>query len=143
MRRILLVEDNPDDAELTMLAFERSNITNEVILARDGAEALAMLHGTAETPAAPLPMLILLDLNLPRIDGFEVLRKIREHPATRLLPVVVLTSSAQERDMMRTYTSGANSYIVKPVDFGQFLESARQIGLYWLMLNHPAPGIEE
>lgn len=134
MKRILLVEDNPDDAELTMLAFERSNIANEIVLARDGAEALEILHGTAESPAQ-LPVLVLLDLKLPRVDGFEVLKRIRENPATKYLPVVVLTSSAQERDMVRTYTTGANSYIVKPVDFAQFTEAAQQIGLYWLMLN--------
>jgi len=138
--RILLVEDNPDDVELTLLAFQRSRLRNEVLVARDGVEALEILHGTASVPAKPLPSLVLLDLKLPRVDGIEVLRRIREHPATRLLPVVILTSSVQERDLVETYAVGANSYIVKPVDFEQFLESARQIGMYWLMLNRNPPG---
>jgi two-component system response regulator len=137
--RILLIEDNEDDIDLTLLAFRRSNLANEVSVARDGVEALEILHGTADKPAQPLPGVVLLDLKLPRIDGFEVLRKIRAHPATRLLPVVVLTSSSQERDLIQTYSSGANSYIVKPVDFEQFLDSARHIGMYWLMLNRIPP----
>jgi len=140
--RILLVEDNPDDVELTMIAFRRSKLVNEVVVAADGAEALALLHGTADRPPQPLPSLVLLDLKLPRIDGFEVLARIRQHPATKLLPVVILTSSAQERDIVQTYSSGANSYIVKPVDFEQFIESALQIGMYWLMLNAKPPGAE-
>ncbi|HYO76457.1 MAG TPA: response regulator [Thermoanaerobaculia bacterium] len=139
MNRILLVEDNEDDIDLTLLAFQRSRLANEVIVARDGVEALTLLHGDAETPPLPPPTVVLLDLKLPRIDGFEVLRQIRANPATRLLPVVVLTSSAQERDLVQTYASGANSYIVKPVDFEQFLESAQQIGMYWLMLNSTPP----
>ena len=137
--RILLVEDNEDDIELTVLAFQRSNLVNEVIVARDGVEALAILHGTGDTPPQPHPVVVLLDLKLPRVDGFEVLEKIRQHPSTKLLPVVVLTSSAQERDLVRTYASGANSYIVKPVDFEQFVGSAQQIGMYWLMLNRNPP----
>lgn len=139
MNRILLVEDNPDDIDLTILAFGRSNLVNEVIVARDGVEALEMLHGTPAKPPQPPPMLVLLDLKLPRVDGFEVLRQIRQHPATRLLPVVVLTSSAQERDLVQTYSIGANSYIVKPVDFEQFMVAAQQIGMYWLMLNRNPP----
>ncbi|HEX8254398.1 MAG TPA: response regulator [Thermoanaerobaculia bacterium] len=139
MNRILLVEDNEDDIDLTLLAFQRSRIANEVVVARDGVEALTYLHGNADTPPLPLPTVVLLDLKLPRIDGFEVLRQIRAHAATRVLPVVVLTSSAQERDLVQTYASGANSYIVKPVDFEQFLDSAQQIGLYWLMLNSNPP----
>lgn len=139
MNRILLVEDNPDDVELTRLAFQRSKIVNELIVARDGEEALEILHGKDGVPPQQLPIVVLLDLKLPRVDGFEVLARIRAHPATHLLPVVVLTASAQERDMVRTYESGANSYIVKPVDFNQFTESAQQIGMYWLMLNRAAP----
>lgn len=139
INRILLVEDNQDDIELTLLAFQRSRLSNIVSVARDGEEALRMLHGTADTPPLPLPAIVLLDLKLPRVDGFEVLRRIREHPSTRLLPVIVLTSSGQERDLVQTYASGANSYIVKPVDFEQFLESALQIGMYWLMLNRNPP----
>ena len=139
INRILLVEDNQDDIELTLLAFQRSHLTNIVSVAHDGEEALRMLHGSEDAPPLPLPAIVLLDLKLPRVDGFEVLRRIREHPSTRLLPVIVLTSSAQERDLIRTYASGANSYIVKPVDFEQFLESAQQIGMYWLMLNRNPP----
>jgi two-component system response regulator len=141
INRILLVEDNQDDVDLTVLAFQRSHLANIVSVARDGAEALEILHGTDEKPPQPLPAIVLLDLKLPRIDGFEVLRRIREHPTTRLLPVIVLTSSAQERDLIRTYASGANSYIVKPVDFEQFLQSAQQIGMYWLMLNRNPPEV--
>lgn len=137
--RILLVEDNPDDIDLTLLAFQRSRLTNDVVVARDGVEALEILHGTETKAPQPLPAIVLLDLKLPRVDGFEVLKQIRAHPATRLLPVIVLTSSAQERDLVQTYASGANSYIVKPVDFEQFIESAQQIGMYWLMLNRNPP----
>jgi two-component system response regulator len=142
-KRILLVEDNPDDVELTLLAFQRSKLMNEIIVAADGVEALEMLHGTGDRAPIPLPVLVLLDLKLPRLDGFEVLARIRAHEATRLLPVVILTSSAQERDIVQTYASGANSYIVKPVDFEQFIESAQQIGMYWLMLNAGLPGAGE
>jgi two-component system response regulator len=143
MSRILLVEDNPDDIELTLIAFRRQQLANELVIARDGQEALEILHGTPSRPAQPLPVVVLLDLKLPRRDGFEVLDAIRAHPHTRLLPVVVLTSSAQERDRLKTYRLGANSYIVKPVDFEQFLEAARQIGMYWLMLNTAPPDPEE
>jgi two-component system response regulator len=139
MSHILLIEDNPDDIDLTLLAFERANLANEVQVAHDGVEALEMLHGTPEHPPKTLPSVILLDLKLPRIDGFQVLERIRSHPATKLIPVVVLTSSAQERDLVTTYSSGANSYIVKPVDFEQFLIAAQQIGMYWLMLNAKPP----
>ncbi|MEA2463347.1 MAG: hypothetical protein QOJ98_1094 [Acidobacteriota bacterium] len=139
MNRILLVEDNPDDVELTLLAFERSKLTNEVTVARDGVEALAILHGSGDQPPQLPFALVLLDLKLPRIDGFEVLQRIRANPLTRLLPVVVLTSSAQERDLVQTYASGANSYIVKPVDFEQFLVAAQHIGMYWLLLNRNPP----
>lgn len=143
MSRILLIEDNEDDIELTMIAFRGHHLTNEVVVARDGQEALEILHGTPSQPAQPLPTVVLLDLKLPRRDGFEVLDSIRAHPCTHLLPVVVLTSSAQERDRLQTYSLGANSYIVKPVDFEQFLEAARQIGMYWLMLNTAPPDPEK
>lgn len=143
MNRILLVEDNPDDVDLTLLAFQRSKLMNEVVVARDGVEALALLHGTADRPPVAPFELVLLDLKLPRIDGFEVLKRMREHPATKLTPVVVLTSSAQERDLVRTYSTGANSYIVKPVDFEQFLVSAQQIGMYWLLLNRNPPEVTD
>jgi CheY-like chemotaxis protein len=140
MNRILLIEDNNDDIELTMIAFRRSNLTNEVVVARSGEEALEYLHGDAAGRRG-LPAVVLLDLKLPRLSGFEVLERIRKHPATSLLPVVVLTSSAQERDRVQTYRHGANSYIVKPVDFEQFVASAQHIGMYWLMMNTPAPEI--
>jgi CheY-like chemotaxis protein len=135
---ILLVEDNPDDVDLTLRALTRNKIANEVVVARDGAEALAFLEG-AGSAGRPVPALVLLDLKLPKVDGIEVLRRIRANPATRLLPVVVLTSSSEERDLVTSYSLGANSYVRKPVDFEQFQEAVRQLGLYWLVLNITAP----
>jgi len=135
---ILLIEDNPDDEALALHAFASNNISNSVVVARDGAEALALLHGGAERegwPAGSLPQLVLLDLKLPRVDGLEVLRRIRAEESTRLLPVVILTSSREEQDLVEGYRLGANSYIRKPVDFEQFIEAVRQLGLYWLVLN--------
>jgi two-component system response regulator len=141
--KILLVEDNPDDAALTMRALKSHNITNEVVVARDGVEALDFLFGTAggAGPAEP-PAVVLLDLNLPRVNGLEVLQRIRTDERTRLLPVVILTSSDEERDVMEGYRLGANSYVRKPVDFVAFTEAAKQLGLYWLLLNRapPIPG---
>lgn len=137
-KTILLVEDNPDDVELTLRAFERSNIQNEVVVARDGVEALDWLFGTgshAGRDVNALPEVVLLDLKLPRIDGLEVLQRIRADERTNLLPVVVLTSSAEERDLVASYRLGANSYVRKPVNFAEFAEAARQLGLYWLILN--------
>jgi two-component system response regulator len=139
---ILLVEDNPSDAKLTLLAFARCGVSNEVTVAHDGAEALDYLFATgihAERDASELPTLILLDLNLPRIDGLEVLRRIRAEETTRLVPVVILTSSKEEEDIVRGYTFGANAYIRKPVDFVQFAECAKILGLFWLLLNEPLP----
>ena len=139
---ILLVEDNPDDVELTLRAFTQSNIQNEVVVARDGAEALDHLFGTgayAGTDADVMPAVILLDLKLPKIDGLEVLRRLRADERTNLLPVVILTSSKEERDLINGYKLGANSYIRKPVDFVQFSEAVRQMGLYWLIINEPPP----
>ena len=139
-RTILLVEDNPDDVDLTLRAFRKNNIANEVVVARDGAEAVALLLGTegdAEPP--PLPAVVLLDLKLPRLDGLDVLRRIRSADRTKLLPVVVLTSSVEERDLVRSYSLGANSYVRKPVDFGEFMEAVKQLGLYWLVLNSSPP----
>ena len=136
---ILLVEDNPNDVKLTMNAFKTANLANSVHVARDGVEALEFLFGAASSPDEKLPerpRLILLDLKLPRLDGHEVLKRIKSDPRTSAIPVVILTSSAEERDVMRTYQVGANSYIVKPVDFEQFTESVRDIGKYWLVLNH-------
>ncbi len=128
---ILLVEDNPDDVELTQLAFRRANIANPMKVARDGAEALDMLLGEDAEKFA----VVLLDLKLPKVDGIEVLRRLRGETRTRLTPVVILTSSREERDMIASYELNANSYIQKPVDFEQFVEAARQLGLYWLVLN--------
>jgi len=137
---ILLVEDNPDDAELTKRAFRKSNITNRVVVAQDGVEALDYLfaQGPWEGRGPETdPAVVLLDLKLPRIGGLDVLRRLREHPRTKILPVVILTSSVEEQDMIRGYNLGCNSYIHKPVDFEQFLDAARILGLYWLMLNKP------
>ncbi len=137
-RAILLVEDNVDDELLTLRAFERQHIKNEVHVARDGVEALEYLSGTgrfADRDASILPHVVLLDLNLPRLDGLEVLRRIRADEKTRLLPVVVLTSSKEEEDLIRSYSLGANSYVRKPVDFTEFVEAVRQLGMYWLLLN--------
>jgi len=129
---ILLVEDNPDDETLTRRALAKNNIQNEVRVARDGAEALELLQTVT-------PELVLLDLKLPKVDGLEVLRRIRADERTRLLPVVILTSSKEERDLVAGYGLGANSYIRKPVDFAQFVEAVRQLGLYWLVLNQSPP----
>jgi CheY-like chemotaxis protein len=135
---ILLVDDNANDAELTMRALKKGGILNTVVVAHDGAEALDNLlaKGTyADRNPSDLPEVVLLDLNLPKIGGLEVLRRLREAEATKLLPVVILTSSREEKDLVAGYSNGANSYVVKPVDFVQFSEAVRQLGLYWLVLN--------
>jgi len=139
---ILLVEDNPDDEALTLRAFRKNNILNEVVVARDGAEALDYLFGTgayAGRDPTDVPQLILLDLKLPKVDGLEVLRRLRADPRARLIPVVILTSSREEQDLIAGYSSGANSYVRKPVDFVQFTEAVRQLSLYWMVLNEPPP----
>lgn len=146
-RVILLVEDNPDDRELTMRAFARSNVGNEVVAVSDGIEALDYLFAKGKytgRPASRVPAVVLLDLKLPKIDGLEVLRRIRADPRTHHLPVVILTSSREERDLVEGYRLGANSYVRKPVDFTEFLEATRQLGLYWLLLNEaPPPTVHE
>jgi CheY-like chemotaxis protein len=139
---ILLVEDNLDDEALTLRALKKNNIHNEVVVAHDGVEALDYLFGTgihAGRDLSVMPQLILLDLKLPKVDGLEVLRRLRSDARTRLLPVVILTSSTEEEDRIAGYGLGANSYVRKPVDFAQFIEAVRQLGLYWLILNEPVP----
>jgi len=137
-KTILLVEDNLDDVDLTIMAFKKSNILNKVIVAKDGAEALDYLYGTgmyAGRDTKELPVVILLDLKLPKIDGMGVLRSIRQNEVTRLIPVVILTSSAEQRDVVEGYKLGANSYIRKPVDYEQFSEAVKVLGLYWILWN--------
>ncbi|MEA3308426.1 MAG: response regulator [Chloroflexota bacterium] len=141
-KTILLVEDNPNDELLTLRALKKNKISNSIMVARDGAEALDYLFGTGEYASRDLrvmPEFVLLDLRLPKIDGLEVLQRIRSSERTRLLPVIVLTSSDEERDIVESYNLGANSYICKPVDFNQFVEAVRQLGLYWLVLNKGLP----
>ena len=138
--KILLVEDNPDDVALTIRALKSHNITNEVIVAHDGVRALDYLFGTEGDPAPEeLPAVVLLDLKLPKVSGMEVLQRIRAEERTRLMPVVILTSSDEERDVIEGYSLGANSYVRKPVDFVEFTQAARQLGLYWLLMNQAPP----
>ena len=139
---ILLVEDNPDDVELTLRAFKRSHLMNPIRVARDGIEALDFLFARgahADRAREPLPTLVILDLKLPKLDGLGVLKSIRADERTALLPVVILTSSKEEQDMISGYSLGANSYVRKPVDFSEFLEAVKVLGLYWLMLNEAPP----
>lgn len=139
---ILLVEDNPDDVALTRRALEKSNIANEMVVAGDGEEALEYLFCTGRFSGrdpSQMPVVMLLDLKLPKVDGLEVLRRLRSDERTRLLRVVILTSSLEDRDLVAGYTLGANSYVRKPVDFNQFADAVKQLGLYWLVLNEPPP----
>jgi two-component system response regulator len=139
---ILLVEDNPDDVDLTLRAFERQNIKNPIVVTRDGEEALEYLFGTGRFTGRVIeeqPALILLDLKLPKVDGLEVLKRLREHPITKLDPVVILSSSREDHDLLRGYSLGANSYVRKPVDFGEFMEAVRELGVYWLLINELPP----
>ncbi len=139
---ILLIEDHPDDVDLTLMALQKNNIANEVVVARDGEVALDLLFGSGPDSFAArglLPAIILLDLKLPKVDGLEVLQKIRANERTRMLPVVILTSSKEERDLIESYSLGCNSYVRKPVDFPLFVEATRQLGLYWLLLNEAPP----
>ena len=144
-RVILLVEDNPDDEALTVRALKKANLSNELVVARDGAEALDYLFGTgphAGRDARRVPQVILLDIKLPKIDGLEVLRRVRSDPRTALLPVVILTSSSEEQDIVEGYRLGANSYVRKPVDFGHFADAVRQLGLYWVLVNEQPPAAD-
>ena len=141
-RTILLVQDNPDDEALTMRALSRHNLGHHVVVVRDGQEAVDWLDGTGlhdGRDTGDLPALVLLDLKLPKVDGLDVLRRLRANPRTALVPVVILTSSKEERDRASGYQNGANSYVQKPVDFTAFLDAVRQLGMYWLVLNEPPP----
>jgi two-component system response regulator len=140
-KSILLVEDNPDDADLTVRAFRHANVGQEIRVSRDGVEALGALFGSSVDPSPVLPALVLLDLKLPGLDGFSVLERIRADPRTRFLPVVILTSSTELGDLVNGYRLGANSYVRKPVSFGDFLRAAEQIASYWLRLNEVPMGI--
>jgi CheY-like chemotaxis protein len=139
---VLLVEDNPDDEELTLVALKENHIGNPVVVVRDGAEALEYFfgpEGQADADTESLPVVVLLDLKLPKVNGLEVLRRLRENDRTKYLPIVILTSSKEEEDRLQSYALGANSYVRKPVDFGQFIEAVKQLGLYWLVWNEPPP----
>jgi two-component system response regulator len=141
-KAILIVEDNPDDEEFTLRALHRAKVTNEIVVTRDGSEALDYLFGTgahAGRDPAVSPAVVLLDLKLPKLSGIDVLRRMRAEEATRYTPVVVLTSSSEEEDMLRSYASGANSYVRKPVEFADFANAVAQLGVYWLLLNEPPP----
>lgn len=143
-KMILLVEDNPSDVELTRRALQKANIANELVVVEDGVEALKYFFGedgSGGCPADGLPVVVLLDLKLPRVDGLEVLRRLRSEAKTKLLPVVVLTSSGEQKDLVASYDLGANSYVRKPVKFTEFAEAVRQLGLYWLILNEAPPAV--
>ena len=136
---ILLIEDNTSDIELTRRALQKSHVANELLVLEDGQEALDYFFGDSNRSNDQMPALILLDLKLPKVDGLQVLKEIREHESTRHLPVVILTTSNEERDIIDSYSLGANSYILKPVDFNQFVDAVQQLGLYWLVINQPPP----
>jgi CheY-like chemotaxis protein len=140
--RILLVEDDPNDIELTLSALTESHLANEVVVARDGEEALDYLYrrGTYVSRGEADPAVMLLDLKLPKVDGLEVLERVKANPHLRAIPVVVLTSSREEQDLVKSYSSGTNAYVVKPVDFHEFVEAVRELGLFWAVVNHPPPG---
>jgi two-component system, response regulator len=143
-KTILLVEDNPDDVELTLMTLRKNHIANEVVVVREGPEALEYLFGTdryAGRDMTVMPVVVMLDLKLPKLSGLEVLNRIRNHERTKYLPVVILTSSDEEQDLARSYALGANSYVRKPVDFGQFQQAVQQLTLYWVLLNNPAPDV--
>jgi two-component system response regulator len=141
-RYILLVEDNPDDEELTLLSLRKNNLAHEIVVVRDGVEAIEFLFGNGQYAGRDLsrtPTVILLDLKLPKLDGLGVLKRLRADERTRMLPVVVLTSSSQDADVLASYNLGANSYVRKPVEFGSFVEAVSSLGLYWVLLNRPPP----
>lgn len=141
-KMILLVEDNPDDEELTIRALRQAKIANEIVVARDGSEALDFMFGKGKYERRDLgrmPAVVLLDLKLPKLSGLDVLQRLRADARSKLIPVVVLTSSSEEEDMLRSYQSGANSYVRKPVEFGSFANAVSQLGLYWVLLNEPPP----
>ncbi|GGI18188.1 response regulator [Oxalicibacterium faecigallinarum] len=142
LKPILLVEDNPNDLELTLVALEKSKLANDVIVIRDGGEALQYLNGTDDYKDRPAgnPAVILLDLKLPKVDGLEVLRHVRESPVLKSIPVVMLTSSKEEQDLVRSYELGVNAYVVKPVDFQEFIKAISDLGIFWAVLNEPPPG---
>lgn len=142
LKRILLVEDSPNDVELTLTALEENRLANEVIVTRDGEEALDYLHrrGIFKLRAEGNPAVVLLDLKLPKVDGLQVLAAMREHPELRSVPVVMLTSSREEQDLLRSYSLGVNAYVVKPVDFSEFVSAIKELGLFWAIINQPPPG---
>lgn len=143
-KSILLIEDNPDDAKLTIHAFEKNNITNEIVVINDGIKALDYLFKCgmySESGTNNLPAVILLDLKLPKLDGHEVLKQIRAHERTKLIPVIILTSSKEEDDLVKCYQNGCNSYVQKPVDFNEFIEAVQSLGIYWLLLNEAPSGV--
>lgn len=142
LKPILLVEDNPNDLELTLIALEKSKLANEVIVVRDGAEAMDYLNhaGPFAGRTAGNPAVVLLDLKLPKVDGLEVLRHIRSTPSLKSMPVVMLTSSREEQDLLRSYELGVNAYVVKPVEFGEFVQAIADLGIFWAVLNEPPPG---
>lgn len=142
LKRVLLVEDNPNDVELTLAAFEEHHLANEVVVVRDGAEALDFLfrRGLHETRIPGNPAVVLLDLKLPKVNGLEVLKAVREEPSLHSLPIVVLTSSQEEPDLERCYKLGVNAYVVKPVDFGDFIKAVGNLGVFWALINQPPPG---
>jgi CheY-like chemotaxis protein len=143
LKRILLAEDSHHDVELTLAALDEHNLANEVIVARDGAEALDYLHGRGPFAGHTngLPVVVLLDLKMPKVDGLEVLRQMRADPALKAIPVVMVTSSREEQDLVRSYELGVNAYVVKPVDFQKFVESIKQVGHFWALINEPPPGV--
>jgi CheY-like chemotaxis protein len=140
--KILLVEDDPNDVELTLMALDENRLANEVVIARDGEEALEFLccRGAYEAREEGNPIVVLLDLKLPKVDGLEVLKQVKSDPDLRTIPVVMLTSSREERDLLRSYDLGTNSYVAKPVGFDEFVESVKEVGLFWTAINHPPPG---